>query len=428
MFGDVKRHVARLRLFRELTIYGLKFFNIGAALLVTLLLARVGGASVLGSYALAIQTAQLLTIVALCGMDQVLIRDVASRLLTNEHAQASAHVRAHLRFVAPVALVTAAFLLIAILAFTELSRQGAQDQTFAAAWGFLVVNIVYNLALALMRGLGKQVRVQIFEGLHSWPLAISLSLALLAGWQANSTEAVVLAALCLAGTVSIMVPVLLREVRDWGPPSSEPVISGFGVGLPFMAAWLLSAFSAWFPLFLVGFDGSAADAGRLRAVFQLAMPIMVVLTTTSNLSAPDFAGQFRAGRFDLVRARFRRGTLWTTVLCLPLALTVLIWPAAVLSVVFGPSFVAGADILRVIIAGQVVVMLLGPSGAIVGMAGRQQLALVCTAASVLLMLILSAVLLPRLGVVGIALAFAIGEAGRALLMRIIAERLMRSTA
>lgn len=425
MLAESLKRLKTPRVLRDLTTYAIKFCNIIAAFLVTLLLARSGGPAVLGSYALVIQSVQLLTVVAIFGMDQVLIREIASRIRTNDLGEAGAHVRAHLRFVWPVVLGVVAISAIATFAFTNFGSPLADDLTLLVACGFLVINAVYCLELALMRGLGNQLRAQIFDGLHSWPLAILLGVAVLAGWHPNSAQAVLLASVCLMATVGMMAVVLRREIRLWGPPSSNMVASGFGIGAPFMAISLLIAFSAWWPLFLVGVAGSVAEAGQLRVAFQLAMPIMVILATTSTFLAPDMAGDFRQGRRDLVRERFRRAAVQVGVLCAPLVLPLLIWPDVILRLLFGEDFVAGADLLRAIVAGQALVMLTGPSGAILVMAGRERLSLWFTVASVVLLLVLSALLLPQLGAFGMALAFAISEAARAIVTRITAERLMK---
>lgn len=426
MFAKSLKRLTSPRMLRDLSTYGIKFFNIIAAFVVTLLLARSGGPAVLGSYALVIQTVQLLTVVAVFGMDQILIREVASRIRTNEFGEAAAHVRAHLRFVWPIVAGVVAISAIATFAFTNFGHPLADDATLLVACGFLVINAVYILGLALMRSLGNQLRAQIFDGLHSWPLAILLGVAVLAGWHPNSAEALLLASLCLMATVGIMVVMLLRAVRRWGPPSSIPVASGFGVGAPFMAISLLIAFSNWWPLFLVGVAGSVADAGQLRIAFQLAMPITVILATTSTFLAPAMAGDFRLGRKDLVRDRFRRAALQALVISAPLVLPLLIWPEIILRTLFGAEFAAGADSLRAIVAGQALVMVIGgPSGAILIMAGSERLSLWFTVGSALLLLILSALLLPRFGAFGMALAFAISEVGRAIAIRTTAERLMK---
>ena len=51
-------------------------------------LARAGGPEVLGSYAMAIQTAQLVSILAVVGCDQLVLREVAAHLRLGDKAKA----------------------------------------------------------------------------------------------------------------------------------------------------------------------------------------------------------------------------------------------------------------------------------------------------------------------------------------------------
>jgi O-antigen/teichoic acid export membrane protein len=408
-----------------LSIYSIKFINIAFAFLVTLLLAKVGGPSVLGSYALAIQTAQLLTVLAIFGMDQVMIREVAGRLHAGELAGAGAHVRAHLRFVLPVVaiVISSSLLLYALYAFLPMAT--ARDPMFLLSVGFLVVNAFYCLALALLRALANQLRAQVFEGLFNWPLALVLGIALLAGWQINAADAVLMASLCMAIPVIFMVRIIWHEVRNWGPPSLEAVDSGLRVGAPFMATAFLLAFSAWLPLFLAGVTGTPEDVGRYRVAFQLTMPMMVIISTTTTMLTTEFAGDFRLGRLDLLRARYHRSVRLVTALNLPMALPLLIWPDTVVRLVFGAGFDGSGDILRALVAGQCVMMLMGPAGAVMVIAGREKLGLLLNFISVGVQLALSVVLQNSFGIVGIAMAFSLAQILRALAVRFIAGRLMR---
>ena len=71
---------------RYLSVMGVKAGNIVTGFIVTLLLARAGGPEVLGGYAMAIQTAQLVSIPAVVGCDQLALREVAAHLRLGDKA------------------------------------------------------------------------------------------------------------------------------------------------------------------------------------------------------------------------------------------------------------------------------------------------------------------------------------------------------
>jgi PST family polysaccharide transporter/lipopolysaccharide exporter len=192
-----------------------------------------------------------------------------------------------------------------------------------------------------------------------------------------------------------------------------------------MATAFLLAFSAWLPLFLVGLTGTPEDVGRYRVAFQLAMPMMVIYSTTCTMLTADFAGDYRQGRLDVLRRRYHRSVRLVTGINLPIALPLLIWPDAVVRLVFGPGFDDSADILRILVVSQCVMMLMGPAGVVIVMAGREKLGLLLNVIGVGVLLALCLLLQPVLGVLGIAISFSLTEILRSLVVRYIAGRLMR---
>jgi O-antigen/teichoic acid export membrane protein len=163
---------------RRGAVYGIKVANLGAGMLVALLLARIGGPEVLGSYALAIQTAQLASVLAVLGCDQLVLREVASRLRLGRHDEAAGAIRHYVRFALPMGIVVTLAFGLCVYGLGHAGVAVAADPALLAGTGFVVANIFYLLGLGVMRGLGNPVQAQIFDGLYNLPLVLVLAMNL----------------------------------------------------------------------------------------------------------------------------------------------------------------------------------------------------------------------------------------------------------
>jgi O-antigen/teichoic acid export membrane protein len=142
-------------LLRYASVMGIKAGNIATGLIVTLLLARAGGPEVLGSYAMAIQTAQLVSILAVVGCDQLALREVAAHLRLGDKAASASHMRHYLRFVAPLAALVTGLYAGGVWLLLNAGFAPAQEGALMAATGFVAANAFYLMGLGLVRGMGN---------------------------------------------------------------------------------------------------------------------------------------------------------------------------------------------------------------------------------------------------------------------------------
>ena len=404
-------------LIRYASVMGIKAGNIAAGFVVTLLLARAGGAEVLGSYAMAIQTAQLISILAVVGCDQLALREVAAHLRLGEKAAAGRYLRHYLRFVVPLAALVTGLFAAGVLALRQAGLPAAQEGALIAATGFVAVNALYLMGLGIVRGLGNAVRAQFFDGLFTVPLAIGLGLAVLAGGRITAVPAVLAASACLAVTVAILFWLVWRQAREWeteeaAAPPPPPPVSPWREGAPMMLISFLMFFGQWLPQFLAGTLGSPGDAGAFRAAWQMAMPFAVIYTTAAMMISANVSGDLREGRLDAAHRRLRRNRWAMLATSLPLALPLLIWPEPILRFVFGPAFAGTAPLLQWLVGANLFAILAGSSGAIITMSGRSRDVVPVMVASALVMLGLALALVPRFGIAGLAMAYAAGNALR----------------
>ncbi len=407
-----RRRIPLHSLARRGAVYGIKAANLGAGVVVSLLLARMGGPEGLGSYALAIQTAQLVSILAVLGCDQLMLREVAGHLRLGRRDHANTAIRHYLGFaVLPGVLVALGFGGLTL----ALGRAGfavAQDPAMLVATGFVLANVCYLLGLGCLRGLGNPVQAQVYDGLFLAPVALVLGGLMLTGGRISSQQAVLLSTAMLLATMLALALHVRRLTRGWGHDPALHLPEPLKHGLPMTMTSFLLFFLQWLPLFLAGALGSAVDAGAFRAAWQLALPLAVIQATTVSAISAQVAGDLKEGKLDQAARRLQRNRLGVLALTLPVALPLLIWPNEVMIILFGPQFAGNATIVRALVAINLFTIAAGPLAAVITMAGRNRDTLPWGIASAVLQLGLALWLLPRIGQLGLVISY-----GAAVLLR-----------
>jgi O-antigen/teichoic acid export membrane protein len=415
-------------LLRYASVMGIKAGNIAAGLIVTLLLARAGGPEVLGGYAMAIQTAQLVSILAVVGCDQLALREVAAHLRLDEKAAAAGYMRHYLRLVTPLALLVAGLYAGGLWLLHNAGFAPVEEAALLAATGFVAANAFYLMGLGLVRGLGNPIKAQLFDGLFTVPLALLLGIMVMNSGHIGVQSSVVIATVCLAVLMSLLFLLVWRQTRDWGSVKVPDAPSPWVDGTPLMLISFLMFFGQWLPQFLAGTLGSAGDAGAFRAAWQVAMPFAVVYSTITTMISAPVSGDLRQGRRDLAQRRLGRYRMAGLASTLPVALPLLIWAEPVLGLLFGPAFVGAAPLLQWLVGANMLGILAGPSGAIITMAGRSRETLIFMGFGAALMGSLAFVLVPQFGITGLAMAFAAGHALRIVQGWWLARRILQEPA
>ncbi|MEI6485753.1 MAG: lipopolysaccharide biosynthesis protein [Sphingomonadales bacterium] len=412
-------------LIRYVSVMGIKAANIATGFVVTLLLARAGGPDVLGGYAMALQTAQLVSILAVVGCDQLALREIAAHVRLGDKAAAAGHMQHYLRFVTPLALLVTGLYAAAMLALHEMGLAAAQEGVLIAATGFVTANCFYLLGLGIVRGLGNPVYAQVFDGLYTLPLALVLGALLLSGHHIAAASSMLLSTACLVATMALLFVLVWRQMRDWHRVAVPDAPSPWREGMPMMLISFLMYFNQWLPQFLAGVLGNVGDAGGFRAAWQLAMPFTVIQTTVTMMISPHVSGDLRQGRLDAARRRLQRNRWAAIAITLPVALPLLIWPDPIITLVFGPAFAGTAPLVQWLVGANMVAIFMGPAGAIITMAGRSRDTVPAIIAAAAVTAVLALLLTPPFGITGLAMAYAAGITLRVVQGGWLARRILR---
>ncbi len=156
----------------------------------------------------------------------------------------------------------------------------------------------------------------------------------------------------------------------------------------------------------LGIFRDASEAGVYQAAAQIAVVMTFLLAAVNTIFAPLAAGAHQRGETGNLNDTFRVSTRWGLYLSLPLFLAIGAAPETMLSTVYGPRFGEAALPLMILMIGQLANVATGCAGSLLNMTGHPRQWLSLSAGAVGANLILNALLVPRWGVVGAAVATA----------------------
>lgn len=376
---------------------------------VTILLARIAGAEIVGQYALAFTTATLVGLVPLRGLDTVAIRAISGDVRVGRQAEARGAAGWFWRTILWSAVPAALLFALAIL-YSPVVRvlDGDAGALLAASIGVASVAL-FRMGLSLIRALNRPVSGQFFEALPSVVLAAVLLGLALAGtipplW-------LVVAMMFCGQLVAALLALLLfgRSVSAWPRPTVPDAVQRRAwqvAGIPLMGVALVHQFFDWFLLAATTGFATAAEAGAFRAAVQVLMLVAVIFITAETYVAPRLGGDLRAGAIAMAWRRQRRATALMLALAGPILLACLLVPTLVMETLFGPEFASAGPALRIMAIGQLLNVATGPVGIMMVMAGHERIQFLLALSSAVVLVLLGLLLIPRLGLEGAAIAYA----------------------
>jgi O-antigen/teichoic acid export membrane protein len=271
---------------------------------------------------------------------------------------------------------------------------------------------IFRLSLNGMRAIGRPVGSQAFETIASFGFAAVLAGIWLAAATVTAAGAVLIYFACQIAVTAAMALIIGRRARDWGPAIRPDPGRLRASGWPVMGIQTLQVFQDWLLFALVGALASAAEVGALRVAMQVVLAMTLVVVTGETFIAARVAGDLRIGRPDLVWQRHRRATIAMALALGPLILGCVLFPTALMELLFGAEFAIAGPALGIMAAGQASRMVTGPIGGLLMMAGHERVSLLINIAGLVLLVGLALWLVPVLGLEGAAIAHAAAVAFR----------------
>jgi O-antigen/teichoic acid export membrane protein len=370
----------------------------GVRLVTLWLLARGLGPTTFGLYTTAT------TVVTLVQMISPLGADSAALLFAARAGNDRSRLKGTAQTVLLLGLVGGALGTVTLL----LGRSFA-DAPLARALGIVAPAVLVGSLAAVLAAMLQAVgrfRSFVVATLVVWPMATLL--AAVVGLAVGGIDAV-LVAYVGAGVAALVAlawsawgefEALLTD-RSVAPTRQVRALLSFSI--PQSLSKMLWQFNLWTDVLMLSWLSTAADVGIYRVALSVAMlgslPVMA-LTTAMN---PRAAALVHAGEIDRLDHLLKVATRTLLVVLAPCFLLLALVPELFLGL-FDPVYERGAAALVTLVAGQTLYVLTGPTGSLLAMGGYSRVNLANNVLAVALNVALNIALIPRMGVLGAALA------------------------
>jgi O-antigen/teichoic acid export membrane protein len=387
---------------------GMQVLTVAAQALVSIthvLLARLFGRAVFGSYQACLAILELVTRGASAGASGGILRYVAGARASGQHDQVRSAIGTGLRLCLTISAVAAVALIAAAGPLARLMRQPALETGLrilapaAIIAGCTGVIVQASLAAKVTRanfyvkGLGEPA-ILLVAGLTA--ALFGRSLATLASGHLLATAATLVLAIVAVGRV--FGPGELRR------SVASPALPGFvKFSLPLTASDLLNAIMQRADVILLTvFVGASATAVYAAAEF-ITRVISSARSVFDSVAAPVFSETIHLGQRDRLKQNLIMLNRWVVSVSTPVALTVVVIRRDLLAL-YGPSFREGATALAILATSHMVNVSTGLVGWILVAGGRSRTLLLNNAIAAPFNIILGLILIPRFGLPGTALA------------------------
>ena len=373
------------------------------ALVFNLVLARYLGADGAGVYLLALTVVTVGTVVSRLGLDNVLVRFVATYKALDDWASVRGVHRTALRTSGVVAAATTA-LLVAGAPFLSSTLFGKPELTLPLQ---LLSLAILPMTVALLqgealKGIERIVPSQFIHWVMLPACLLLMSWVVLPRWgPAGGAAAYVISACCTAGLSGTLWRRSVR--RTTRATRSYPTGELLRVSTPLMWATSLNMVMTWVGMVTLGVFASTSEVGVFGVASRLSVLVGFGVVAVNSVASPRFAALHAQGRTGELR---RMVALTGGVMALaagPVVVAVLILAEPILTL-FGPEFVGGATPLRLLCLGQAALVATGPATPLLMMTGHESQVRNAIGIAAVVAVLLNAALVPDFGVVGAAVA------------------------
>lgn len=380
-----------------------------AVLAMNILLARLLSLQEYGVIALGMSWLMIAGTIACFGTDTVTLRFVAEGLKKETYSQVYNVIRWGRRtsILAGISVAILSVVLIKILFYKY------DDIEIGALWIIVASTPLFAFAMTssgVLKGAKRVVLSASIEVLIR-PLAILLLIYAthyLLGAPMNVTNAalIVLASITINSMIGLLTTNnIIGKKRELTTSSDSNKF--FQIALPVAAMNGMGVVISNLDTIVIGVFVDANSAGIYRASSQLSTLVAFGLMASNGIIAPLIAELFSTNKLSELRRILR----YSVTIISAISVIGVILMAALgdhFLGIFGQQYEAGYDVLLILLIGQTINALCGPTGFMMTMTGHQHQAMWIFAISTIMNILLNITLVPQFGLIGGAVANVIG--------------------
>ena len=384
--------------------FALKVLGAGLAFCFNLLLARTLGAEGAGVYFLVFMVISFGAILGRMGLEGTLLRFVASGAVVGDWGEVKGIYNKAISL-----SIVVSFLISVVIVITapQISSFVFDDPSLVSPMRWMAVAVVPVAMLFLhseaLKGI-KRIRDGVLVQGVSVP-AVSVIALYLIGDRWGVKGAV------WSYTIAVVVTALLGVFLWRNCAKLRGVVAAFGTkkmlksSMPLFGVALMQFVIFWLPILLLGIWATNSDVGIFGVASRVAILVTIILFSVNSIVAPKFSEMYRQGDIRALGETARGAAKLTVLLAAPIIVFFIFFSGFVMGL-FGPEFAEYGMVLIILSVGQGVNVFLGSVGYILVMSGNEPLLRLSVAGGMVISIIISLLLIPRLGVIGAAIAVA----------------------
>jgi O-antigen/teichoic acid export membrane protein len=371
-------------------------------------LARALGAEALGLYALGMTLIGFLGIFNSIGLPAAAARFVAAYCAKGERAMLAQFLRNGLGLLVVLnVLLGAAILLIGPWLATHFYHAPKLSRYLWAFAAIMTIGVLTAFLGQVMAGYQDVARRTLVTHFIGTPVNMVIAVLLISlgfglrGYLAAQVASAVLVLSLLGGYVWRMTPKPRTKARSIHFDREVLSFSAAACGLSGMQFALAQG-----DMVVLGHYVSAREAGVYAVAMALVGFVSIALDSVNQIFSPIISELHAIENRTLLQRLYSTLTKWILVLTFPLALTLALFSRQLMSI-FGSAFQLGAGVLVLGTIGQFVNCAVGSVGYLLLMSGNQSELIRIQAINAGLLVALNFVLVPRIGIMGAAIAVTI---------------------
>jgi O-antigen/teichoic acid export membrane protein len=370
----------------------------------SILAARILGPAAFGLYSIGWTLLRFFALIAPLGMEKGVLRFAPKYYGKDEAAHKGLILQAHAIAVVSGTLFGATlFILAPWLAGAVYAKPDLEPvfRLFALAFPAIVLLVVVAAATRTTQRVGYSVLIhdlgQPLLGLTLMLLFYLLGLHLVGVILSDILSLGIAAAAGLWVVIRLFPALRARAIR---PVFTGSQLLGFSLPASFAAAFVVYIF--WIDRVFVGYFRTSGETGIYQAASQISTLFSVVLAGINLIVIPMFANAHARGDRAGLQDIYRIGTKWGIYFCIPVLIVLFASPAEVLTFFFGAGYAGGADVLVILLIGQLINLLTGSVNPLIVMTGNQNYLFRLSGVVLVLDVALNLMLIPRYGLMGAA--------------------------
>lgn len=391
--------------------------------LLRIVLARFMEPATYGLYVQALSVSQTATVVAMLGVHMAVPRFISYYRGTEDRKLVKETLTTAFRIVF-VSLIVSSFLLYfgAGWISTAIFHENALVKPLEI-FSFTVIPLGYvYLFISFFRGdQNSRLKVVLDDFVFSSFVLVIISSVVLAGGGLQSVGYGYIIAEILTVAVGYY---LYRKVFDYGLwKGGRKRYRKLGRFMwPLFVISVLLAVNKWLGIWLLGWGAGSVEVGVFNVAYTIAGSMTIILSALNYMFMPVVSELH--GREDLgaIKEVYRNTLRWILVCAVPVFAGIMLFPSELIRIGFGSSYVEGANALRILSLGFLVMVSTGPAGEFLLALGRTRSQMMGIASITLVTFLSGIFLVPRYGIEGAALATTLGIVSGHLLLFSIAVR------